>query len=192
MGGVFFQSTWFACLTLKFLAVSSNEWRPIFKISDNSTDFGGYTDVFNFWISGDSTFSSYTSDVNYITNTFDATSMESTNYRSLIIDDWIEFYNAGSLDKIKISLYKDGSETVYFTFDVTNDLISWFSQSHLIESPYLDLNETTSVEYFSLQGIDSMYLRLFYILVFVLVNFFFLKLLINNTHENGEAHHGNQ
>ena len=71
-----FCLTWFASFTL-----GDDVWRPIFKICDNSTDFGGYED-----------------------------------------------------------------------FDVTNDLLSWFSQSHLVESSYADLNATTYVDHFTLQG----------------------------------------
>ena len=86
---------------------------------------------------GQSTYSGYNLDQNYITNLFDPSAIDG-NYRSIFIDDWADLYDSLTFEKVKVSLYKSGIESKYFVLDASNDSISWFSEYNLIDSSYSD------------------------------------------------------
>ena len=117
----------------------NNNWRPVFKIS-NVTHFGNSneTSLYNYWTNGVATFSTYSEDINYVLNLFDARKVESANYRSLVIDDWTQFVTNNEFDQIKVSIYKNGKEARYFVFDATKvkNNINWFGNDSIIDSSY--------------------------------------------------------
>ena len=114
-------------------------WRPIFKISSNLSDYGGQTDSCSYWINGNNNFRSINNEIAFITDEFDPSVIDTiNNYRSLVIDEWLALYENDFFSKIKVSLYKDGNEVKYFVYKATNDTLSWFQQSNMIDSSYMD------------------------------------------------------
>ena len=123
----------------QFICNLEENWRPIFKITTGLPDYGGESNVRYYWIQGESSYDGYYDDVQFIDGTFDASTIDTTNnYRSLVIDDWKYLFNNGGFDKVKVSLYKDGSEERYFVYNATEDSLSWFSQTYLIDSSFRD------------------------------------------------------
>ena len=137
----------------QFVCNSATNWRPIFKISTNVSDYGNQENSFQFWKNGDNNFNDYTSDINYILNQFNASQVDySGNYRSPVLDDWGILFNNSEFDTVKVSLYANGSEVVYFVYHATLDKQDWFSQSNLIESSYRDTGYE-SYNYWSILGV---------------------------------------
>ena len=149
-----------ACNTID--CINAQNWRPVFKISNNVPYYGGENNTYWYWKQGISTFDNITSDTNFTnSNNFDllyaSTIDNDTNYRSLIIDKWTEYYNNNAFNKVKVSLYTNNSESVYFTYNATNNSVSWFNQNNLIDSSYNDLsgfNQTTQsgIIYWNIQS----------------------------------------
>ena len=127
----------------QFICGEQVNWRPIFKINNNVSDYTGA--VSDFWGSeSSSSFSNYSADISYILNTFSPSSIDTSNYRSLAIDDWNKFYLNNKFDQIKVSLYKNGSEVKYFIYNATSDSSSWYSQPNLIDSSYFNARTGTA------------------------------------------------
>ena len=137
--------------THQFVCGEEVYWRPLFKIVNNGSDLGGVDNVYEYWVNGSSSFDRYDGDIEFIRDEFSASDGGGDNYRSLLIDDWIDVFNDGSFDRIKVSLFKNGTEVVYFTFYATNDSESWFNQDNMIDSSYYDIF-TENAEIFSMNG----------------------------------------
>ena len=135
----------------------SVNWRPVFKLCTNMTVDSDLTSnsAFDIW-SNDSytSYNSYINDIDFILNTFDAASIDqdSCNYRSLVIRDWNEFYNSNEFDSVRISLYKDGLEVVYFLFEATGDINSWFTLENMFDTSYYLEMKSHTISTFDITG----------------------------------------
>ena len=133
----------FPCINAReqFTCNSYQNWRPIFKISTGNNSYinssnTNITNSYQYWLNGISSFDTYNEDINFVLNEFDVSGND--NYRSLVIDDWYTFADNAKFDRIKISLYQNSTEVIYFVFYVTTDIESWFSQGNLVDSTYGD------------------------------------------------------
>ena len=153
----------------QFICGEEINWRPVFKINDNVSES---TVVSTFWSSGTATYSSYNLDISYVLNSFDASTLDANNYRSLVIDDWTRLYSRGNFDKVKVGIYNNGSEVAYFVYEASSDTDSWYSNENLIDSAYynakFDYNDSQG--YWSIAGMT-------FPLCFFLFFFFFFFLL---------------
>ena len=78
----------------QFICNVEQNWRPIFKISNNLADYGGETYSSYYFTQGTSTYDNWISDISYITHDFDASTIDTgSNYRSLAIDNWQDLFN---------------------------------------------------------------------------------------------------
>ena len=137
----------------QFICNLQENWRPLFKITGGLPDYGGESEVASYWTQGESSYDGYYDDFVFISDSFDASSIDTiNNYRSLAIDDWEYLYNNGAFDKVKVSLYKGGSEVRYFVYNAGSDALSWNGQSSLIDSSFRDLGYET----YNLWGINGM------------------------------------
>ena len=116
----------------QFICNKAQNWRPIFKISSGMADYGGTSNVYEYWFNGTSNYDNYGDDYDFIYNgSFSASTADTVNnYRSLAIDDWTWFYDNNAFDKVKISLYDGGIETKYFVYGATSDKYSWMVNLH--------------------------------------------------------------
>ena len=137
-----------------FICNKAQYWRPIFKISNNNSDYGQASNTYEYWINGNTNFDTYSDDINFIRSDKNITRMADINYRSLIIDDLSYFYSNSLFSQIKVSLFKDEKEIVYFVYNATNDTVSWYSRSNIIDSSYVD----TGLSYYT----DSEYVNEFW------------------------------
>ena len=136
----------------QFICNLEENWRAIFKISNGLADYGGQSNSQYFWTRGELNYDNYVDDVLFANGSFSASEIDTeNNYRSLIVDDWEYLFNNGGFDKVKISLYKNESEVVYFIYNATSDSESWMTSTNLIDSSYHDLG----YEDFNFYGIDG-------------------------------------
>ncbi|XP_071959576.1 uncharacterized protein [Antedon mediterranea] len=71
------------------------------------------------------------------------------HYKNSIVDEW----DLLQVRKVKLALYTDEEEVVYFIFDgIGSTADSWFSQNCLIDTTFTDLNADIYVNYFSIAG----------------------------------------
>ena len=137
----------------QFICNLEENWRPIFKITGGLADYGGKSEVASYWTEGESNYDGYYNDFMFINESFDASTIDTeNNYRSLAIDDWEYLYNSGAFDKVKVNLYKDGTEVRYFIYNATSNASSWNAQSFLIDSSFQD----TGYERYNFWGISGM------------------------------------
>lgn len=149
------------------------EWRPIFKINLNVSDFGGETNVYDYFVQGTSSYDNFRADRYYTmeSGSFDPSSIDTINYRSLILDKWNEYVSNNEFSKLRVSVYRNGEERQYLAFEIENNdnitnITNWFSKDNFIDSTYYDLPSTSSsaFSYFSIKGdIEGSYLRNFLI-----------------------------
>ena len=52
-------------LSLQFVCNGEETWRPIFKISNNLSDYGGQSNSYQYWLNGNSNFNNYDDDISY-------------------------------------------------------------------------------------------------------------------------------
>ncbi|XP_071145288.1 uncharacterized protein [Mytilus edulis] len=81
------------------------------------------------------------------------------HYKSDLINYW-EHLN---IEKVKVSINKDGAEREYFIFNGTkSSKTDWFSRKRLLNTSYQDLNSTIHTNYFQING-DQQNKRRFFI-----------------------------
>ena len=154
----------------QFVCGRAVNWRPVFKLNDNVKDYGGQSNAYDYYAYGTPTYSSYTNDIAFVLNTFDAFSTDASNYRSLMIDDWTNKLNNGEFSQVKISLYLNDIEIRYFVFNATSNYLDWVSQETYIDSSWIDVGYE-SYNYFDLYG-EITYERRFMIWCVLLLVFF--------------------
>ncbi|VDI36909.1 Hypothetical predicted protein [Mytilus galloprovincialis] len=67
--------------------------------------------------------------------------------------DFINHWDALQIDQVRVSVYKNGTERAFFLFNgVGSSKTNWFSQSRLLNTSYTDLGQSTTTNYFSING----------------------------------------
>ena len=130
----------------QFICNLEQNWRPIFKLTTDVTDFGGENNSYFYYLNGNSTYDNLGEDNDYYYNisgsSVDYNNMfldNRTNYRSLLIDDWSYLHDNNLFDKVLLSVHRDEELQQYFVFDASDEnLTSWMTQDNTIESSYLD------------------------------------------------------
>ncbi|CAG2250628.1 unnamed protein product [Mytilus edulis] len=89
--------------------------------------------------------------------TSDASACRLKQVRSSLIDNWSKH----NIDQVKVEVYKNGSVIAAFYFNgLGTNHINWFSKNNLLGTTYTDLTRSSTVNYFSIEGIEE---RHFYI-----------------------------
>ncbi|CAC5382006.1 unnamed protein product [Mytilus coruscus] len=127
--------------------ISSSTWTAVFLACANNGQ-----SVINSWNASSSTSTTINGAV-----TSDASACRLKQVRSSLIDNWSKH----NIDQVKVEIYKNGSVIAAFYFNgLGTNHFNWFSKENLLGTTYTDLTRSSTVNYFSIEGIEE---RHFYI-----------------------------
>ncbi|XP_071179364.1 uncharacterized protein [Mytilus edulis] len=127
--------------------ISSSTWTTVFLVCANNGQ-----SVIDSWNAS----SSISTTINGAV-TSDASACRLKQVRSSLIDNWSKH----NIDQVKVEVYKNGSVIAAFYFNgLGTNHINWFSKNNLLGTTYTDLTRSSTVNYFSIEGIEE---RHFYI-----------------------------
>ncbi|XP_076085371.1 uncharacterized protein LOC143056174 [Mytilus galloprovincialis] len=67
--------------------------------------------------------------------------------------DIINYWDSLQIDKVRVSVYKNGTERAFFLFNgVGSSKTNWFTKNRLLNTSYTDLDQSTTANYFSING----------------------------------------
>jgi len=135
-------------LSLGLIANAASSWRTVLKINNNVLFTEGHAS--DWYRTGPATFSTLAEEAAYLSGletAGTAYSLESTNFKSLLIDQW----DTLEVEEIRISICDDDAVQKQVTFNGTNsDSENWFSVDKITSSDWDDLDANTNVVYCTL------------------------------------------
>ncbi|CAG2224549.1 unnamed protein product [Mytilus edulis] len=67
--------------------------------------------------------------------------------------DFINSWDSLQINQVRVSVYKNGTERAFFLFNgVGSSKTNWFTKNRLLNTSYTDLDQSTTANYFSING----------------------------------------